>query len=255
VRNAGPACYVGAVAEYTYGSDPLAVERLELVAHAYEPVSRRFLADHAPTGPGVALDLGCGPGFSTRLIAAVCTPTELVGVDASSEFLAVARVAVPGARFVTGDVTAAPLPGGPADLVYARLVLAHLPDPLATADAWRACLRPGGRVLIEDLEGIDAPAGPLRSYDDLAAAVVRAGGGLMYAGRALAALGGWTTPVTVPAAVAAQIYQFNMRRWRTAPPAGVPVEVLDDLLTGLVEVVAADGPATVSWIVRQLVLC
>jgi trans-aconitate 2-methyltransferase len=242
------------VAGYTYGSDPLAVERLELVARAYEPVSRRFLADHAAVRPGVALDLGCGPGFSTQLIADVCTPADLVGVDSSDEFLAVARAAVPGARFLLGDVTAEPLPGAPADLVYARLVLAHLPDPLATADAWRACLRPGGRVLIEDLEGIDAPAGPLRSYDDLAAAIVRAGGGLMYAGSVLAALGGRTTAVTVPAAVAARIYHFNVRRWRAAPPVGVAVEELDDLHAGLAAVAAADGSATLSWIVRQLAL-
>ena len=132
------------VAGYTYGSDPLAVQRLELVARAYEPVSRPFLAGQAAVRPGVALDLGCGPGFSTRLIADVCTPVDLIGVDSSDEFLAVARAAVPGARFLLGDVTAEPLPGAPADLVYARLVLAHLPDPLATADAWRACLRRAG---------------------------------------------------------------------------------------------------------------
>ena len=242
------------MAHYTYGSDPLAVERLELVAHAYEPVSRRFLADHAPAHPDLALDLGCGPGFSTQLVADVCTPAHLIGVDAASEFLAVARAAVPGARFVTADVTVGPLPGAPADLVYARLVLAHLPDPRATAEAWRASLRPGGAVLIEDLEEIHAPAGPLQAYDDLAAAVVRAAGGLMYAGPALAELGGSCTPVTVPTSLAARIYQFNLRRWLVAPPPGVTREQLEVLHVELDALAAANDSATLSWIVRQLVL-
>ena len=242
------------MARYTYGSDPLAVERLELVAHAYEPVSRRFLVGHAPAHPDIALDLGCGPGFSTQLVADVCAPTQLFDVDASSEFLAVARAAVPGARFETADVTVAPLPGAPADLVYARLVLAHLPDPRATAETWQASLRRGGAVLIEDLEEIDAPAGPLRAYDDLAVAVVRAAGGLMYAGTALAELGGSCTPVTVPTTVAARIYQFNLRRWWAAPPPGVSREQLEELHAELETLAATDESATLSWIVRQLVL-
>jgi hypothetical protein len=58
----------------------------------------------------------------------------------------------------------------------------------------------------------------------------------------------------VPAAVAARIYQFNVRRWRAAPPVGVAVEELDDLHAGLAAVAAADGSATLSWIVRQLAL-
>jgi len=242
------------VAHYTYGSDPLAVERLELVAGAYAPVSRQFLADRAPARVDVAMDLGCGPGFSTQLVAAVCNPTQLIGVDTSTEFLHIARAAVPNARFETGDVTTSPLPGAPADLIYARLVLAHLPDPGATAEAWRASLRRGGSVLIEDLEEIDSPAGPLRDYDDLAAAVVRAGGGLMYVGPVLAALGGRCTAVTVPAAVAARIYGYNVRRWLAAPLPEASREELEALRVALMAVAASDHSDTVSWIVRQLVL-
>jgi trans-aconitate 2-methyltransferase len=242
------------VAHYTYGSDPLAVERLELVAGAYAPVSRRFLADHAPARLDLALDLGCGPGFNTQLVAAVCHPNHLIGVDASTEFLHIARAAVPDARFETGDVTTSPLPGAPADLIYARLVLAHLADPRATAEAWPASLRPGGRVLIEDLEEIHSPAGPLHAYDELAAAVVRAGGGLMYAGPVLAALGGRCTAVTVPAAVAARIYGYNVRRWLAAPLPEASPEELEALRVALMAVAASDHSDTVSWIVRQLVL-
>ena len=242
------------MAHYTYGSDPLAVERLELVAHAYEPVSRRFLVGHAPAHPDIALDLGCGPGFSTQLVADVCAPTQLFDVDASSEFLAVARAAVPGGAVRDGRCHRRAIAGRPGRPRVRPTRPAHLPDPRATAETWQASLRPGGAVLIEDLEEIDAPAGPLRAYDDLAAAVVRAAGGLMYAGPALAELGGSCTPVTVPTTVAARIYQFNLRRWWAAPPPGVSREQLEELHAELEALAATNESATLSWIVRQLVL-
>ena len=141
-----------------------------------------------------------------------------------------------------------------ADLVYARLVLAHLPDPLATADAWPACLRPGGRVLIEDLEGIDAPAGPLRSYDDLAAAVVRAGGGLMYAGAPLlpSAAGPHRSPCPPPSPPrsTSSTCADGGRRPRQGCRSRSSTTCSPDSSR-----LSPPIPATVSWIVRQLVLC
>jgi len=242
------------VATYTFGDDTAAVDRLYLVASAYEAVSRAFLGAHAPAGARVALDLGCGPGFSTQLVDEVCSPGALIGIDSSDRFLAVARATVPRAVFVTHDVTATPLPRAPADVMYARLLLAHLPDPLATARRWTSDLAPGGVLLIEDLEDIDAPAGPLRAYDEVSARIVRHGGGVMYGGAALAPLGGRHTPVTVRAGAAARIYRFNVRRWIVDPAVPVPGDELRGLLEELGAVADDDHGATVSWIVRQIAL-
>ena len=82
----------------------------------------------------------------------------------------------------------------------------------------------------------------------------RAAGGLMYAGPALAELGGSCTPVTVPTTLAARIYQFNLRRWWAAPPPGVTREQLEALHAELDALAAHNDSATLSWIVRQLVL-
>ena len=242
------------VARYTFGVDEPAVRRLALVASAYEPTSRAFLARHKPPDIDVAIDLGCGPGFSTQLLGDVCSPTSLIGLDSSPEFLANARARLPTARFQNHDVTATPLPGTPASVIYARLLLAHLPDPPATAERWKAALTARGVLLIEDLEGIEAPPGPLRTYDELSAEVVRVGGGLMYAGPELARLGGHCTSVTVPAALAATIYLFNVRRWLADPRPPVPQAQLKELEEGLGAIAHDDGPEQVSWIVRQLVL-
>jgi trans-aconitate 2-methyltransferase len=242
------------VVRYTFGDDDPAVQRLALVSSAYELVSRSFLAEHSPADVDVALDLGCGPGFSTELVDDVCAPRTLIGLDSSPQFLDKARARLPAARFETHDVAVTPLPGAPATVVYARLLLAHLPAPLGIAERWRTALGPRGVLLIEDLEDIETPPGPLRTYDEVSADIVRGGGGLMYAGPELARLGGRCTAVNVPAAVAATIYLFNVRRWLAEPKTRVAQGRLEDLAAGLGMIAHDDGSEKVSWIVRQLAI-
>jgi len=242
------------VHRYTFGDDRPATDRLRLVASAYEPVSRSFLIANALPRPEVAIDLGCGPAFTTELLDGACRPGTLVGIDSSDAFVALARTRLPGVRFETHDVSQLPLPGAPADLIYARLLLAHVAEPKALAERWLSQLAPGGRLLIEDLEGVINPPGPLRDYEAISASIVRSGGGLMYAGAALADLGGVSTPVTVPGALAATIYLFNVRHWLKASDLPVTDSQLRALEGGLVDLSKNDRGTTVSWMVRQLVL-
>jgi trans-aconitate 2-methyltransferase len=242
------------VSRYTFGDDQPAVQRLSLVAEAYEPVSRAVLDQHVPPGAPVVVDAGCGPGFSTALIADVCRPTSLVGLDASEAFLRSARERLPAAQFVRHDVTVMPFPTPPANVIYARLVLAHLGDPAGILDRWCQHLAPGGVVVSEELEGIEAPAGPLRDYDDLSSAMVRRGGGVMCAGPLLAHLGGRCLPVVASAALAARIYSFNVRLWREQGDTGMADDDLARLELALADVVRRDDDHTVAWIVRQTVL-
>jgi SAM-dependent methyltransferase len=237
------------VTRYTFGDTDAAAGRLSLVANAYEPTSRALLETLPPVSHVV--DLGCGPGESTVLLAEVCRPAVLTGLDASPAHVGRARRRVPRATFTVHDVTA-PLPVRGADLLYARLVLAHLPDPLAVVAGWCGQVGPEGLVVIEDLEAIDAPPGVLRDYDALSAAVVGTGGGPMYAGRALAPLGGRLVDVTVDAAVAARIYRVNVAAWRADP--AVDAGTLDALAAGLDRLVDGAPSPPVTWVVRQLVL-
>lgn len=243
------------VSQYTFGDDRPALERLRLVAAAYEPVSSAFLAANSPATVDVALDLGCGPAFSTQLLAEVCAPGTLIGVDSSAEFLESARGRLPKAQFVRHDVTATPLPGSPARLLYSRLLLAHLPDPAAVVGRWLSQLQPDGVLLIEDLDEVLNPPGPLRRYEEVSTRIVHTGHGSMYGGAALAHLGGETHPVTVPGYLAARIYLFNVRRWLRSPAASVPEEGLEELEQGLMGLVRDDRGNTVTWVVRQLAIC
>jgi trans-aconitate methyltransferase len=94
-----------------------------------------------------------------------------------------AKSHVPGVRFVHGDVTDPDaLPAGRADLVYARCLLAHLPDVAGAISTWRAWLAPEGRLVLEEPERIDTDDPVFRTYLAATGDAVAARGATMLAG-------------------------------------------------------------------------
>lgn len=97
-------------------------------------------------------DLGCGTG--TLLPGLAPHVKRVIGVDASDEMLAAARVRVRGLKNVDirqGSLEALPLEAAQLDAAIFMLVLHHLPAPAtALAEASRV-LKPGGRLLIVDM--------------------------------------------------------------------------------------------------------
>jgi trans-aconitate methyltransferase len=100
-----------------------------------------------PAGARI-LDVGCGCGhpITADLIARGFT---VVGLDASPRMLELARAAVPGTRFVLGDMRTAD-PGGPFAAVVAWDSVFHLPrdEHLNMFTRLRTWLVPGGRLLL-----------------------------------------------------------------------------------------------------------
>src|SRR4051794_17612598 len=72
------------MARYAYGDSDLAAERLALVATVFEPTSREFVQAAAPRSPALAVDLGCGPGHTTRLLHEATGAARTLGLDASA---------------------------------------------------------------------------------------------------------------------------------------------------------------------------
>ena len=252
------------VPRYTFGDTPAAARRLELLSDAFEASTRAFLADAAPRAPRVALDLGCGPGASTRLMAEVTGAKRAVGVDTSTAFLDVAASrSAPGQVFVRHDATTLPLPGAPADLIYCRLLLAHVPDPAATVRVWATQLAPGGRLLVDEMEWIDASHPVLAAYEAVVLGLVASRGAPMYAGPTVATIlgaPGWrqcrntVRRVSIPAPTAARIYELNLGAFRDDPHIRDrhSADQLDDLARDLRALAESTGADPVVWAVRQV---
>ncbi len=175
---------------YTYGDTDLAAERLGLVARVFEPTTRTFLERSVTAAPMLAYDLGCGPGHTTRLVRTVTGAERVVGMDRSGPFLERAAVDAPaGVSFRTHDVREVPFPHGLADLIYCRLLLAHLADPPDIVARWTTQLAPGGLALLDELEAIETADPVFESYlRDVALPVVEAQGARLIVGPLLAAM-------------------------------------------------------------------
>jgi SAM-dependent methyltransferase len=144
---------------YSLGHSPAEYERLRAQARVWEAAATRIL-DQAGVPKGAScLDAGCGPGETMRVLAERVGPAgRVLGVDADAAIgtLAVATLHGQGHRhcaFQAHDLTAdTPIPGGPFDLVYARLLLFHLPERVAVlARLWDA-VAPGGGLVVQDYD-------------------------------------------------------------------------------------------------------
>jgi trans-aconitate 2-methyltransferase len=177
---------------YLFGEDATAARRLELLAHVFRPSTVDFLDAWCAAGgldPEIdeprLLDLGCGPGFTTRLLANRLGRT-VIGLDRSSLFLWEARRLGPAAvRFLSHDVTLTPFPLAGADLLFSRFLLSHLPDVGALLATWAGQLRPAGQILIEEVELISTTEETFRTYLDLLHRGMKAAGSELYIGSLL----------------------------------------------------------------------
>ncbi|MFD7705505.1 class I SAM-dependent methyltransferase [Streptomyces caelestis] len=110
-------------------------------------VAERFGAWLDAAGGLRWLDVGCGAGGLTSVVAARCRPRTVMGVDRSEGFVAQARAsASPPAHFVVADAMALPVRDGTCDAVVSGLVLNFLPSPAAAVVRMARATRPGGLV-------------------------------------------------------------------------------------------------------------
>jgi SAM-dependent methyltransferase len=146
--------------EYVLGTNPTELQRLGF-QHRLWSRSAHELWARADIAPAQAiLDVGCGPGFAALDLAQIVGPTgRVVGIDESEPFIAFANDQaqlrqLPHASFFAADAAQLDaieqLEPASFDIAYLRWVLCFVPDPQAVITAVARCLKPGGRLLVQD---------------------------------------------------------------------------------------------------------
>jgi len=101
-----------------------------------------------------AVDLGCGPGNSTEVLAARFPKALVGGIDSSSEMIAAARRRLPLIEF-HADTIERWVPPGPLDVILANAVLQWLPDHAALLPRLCGMLAEGGALAIQMPDNLD----------------------------------------------------------------------------------------------------
>lgn len=105
----------------------------------------------------MCLDVGCGGGDVTLELARRVAPNgKAVGADLDGTKIDLARreaaeLGIGNVEFRLQDIREHQ-PAAEFDVVYARFLLTHLPDPASAVNAFYATLKPDGLVIVEDID-------------------------------------------------------------------------------------------------------
>lgn len=250
--------------KYLFGDSGVAARRLELLARVYQESTRAFLAKVADGKRfGLAIDLGCGPGFTTHLIAETIQCDRVLGLDTSQAFIALAQKDTrERVSFLVHDVASIPFPSGEADLIFCRLLLTHLKEPERALAGWATQLNPGGIVMIEETEAIRTAHPVFARYLAIVEAMLAAQSNRLYIGAQAASfnppevtpLVNETRTVAVRNCDAAGMFAMNMNAWKDGKfvRANYSPEEIAELERALGEITAGREVAReITWEMRQ----
>jgi SAM-dependent methyltransferase len=147
----------------------------EVAADAYDDFMGRYsrllsgqMADLASVGRGQqVLDVGCGTGALTSVLAARLGPMAIAAVDPSESFVAATRGRYPGVDVRRAPAEQIPFPDDAFDATLAQLVVHFMPDPVAGLVEMRRVTRRDG-VVAACVWDHGGSQGPLRLFWDAA---------------------------------------------------------------------------------------
>jgi ubiquinone/menaquinone biosynthesis C-methylase UbiE len=161
--------------------DPREAMRLEMKV---DPIGwvRKYVAHRVAPGFEV-LSGGCGPGLMLREIAKLDLSIRGTGIDISPSRVQIARERNSGNRqlqFVCGDAQEMRFARNSFDFVYSRMLLQYLQKKEQALDELVRVCKPGGTVLLQDLDGqllwnYPEDAGLQRSLEQVVTALAKTG--------------------------------------------------------------------------------
>jgi SAM-dependent methyltransferase len=125
------------------------LQRLRALEAAFDADTRRTVEAIGISPGWRCVEVGAGAGsVATWLALSVGENGHVTAVDIDGRFLS--GLARPNLDVVEADICAADIPPGAADLVHARFVLIHQPNPDGLFAAMVRLLRPGGWLVLEE---------------------------------------------------------------------------------------------------------
>jgi trans-aconitate 2-methyltransferase len=104
-----------------------------------------------------AIDLGCGPGNSTEVLAQRFPQAAVSGIDSSGDMIEAAKKRMPDVPFAVADI-AAWHAAQPMDVILANASLQWLPDHATLYPRLAAQLAPGGHLAVQTPDNLEEPA-------------------------------------------------------------------------------------------------
>ncbi len=248
---------------YTFGDTPAAAARLKSIASVFNPLADKVVRRFVTRASGSCGDLGCGPGYTTDMLAAATMCLKVYGFDRSAEFLTLARQNFPDYEFIGCDITRR-LPVR-VHVLYARSVLSHMKAPVMLANDWAAQLPPAGLLFLHELEAIDTDVPVFRRYLEVNRQLLASQGAELFVGKTLAAgnyhyklLANETQATPVPTRLAAAWFLPNVESIWPAEQAvcdSVAPEERDEIAASLRELASSfETRSDITWTMRWVVV-
>ena len=183
-------------AKYTIDGGEPGKRRLDVLQRVHGPQTAALLDRVGLRKAGRCVDVGCGSGHVTIELGRRVGPCgTAVGIDADADLLELARNDASAAKAINVEFRcsdASALEPSSYDATYARCLLSHVGDPAGVVRAMADALRPGGVVVLEDVDFQGCfsfpDTEPYRRYVEVYRETVRRRGGNADLGPTLPAL-------------------------------------------------------------------
>jgi SAM-dependent methyltransferase len=177
---------------YVLGNLDNEISRLEIQSAFFEPLTRQTL-QRAGIKKGMScLDVGCGAGSVTKILAEMVEKKgQVIGTDVDEKYLEYCRNyrSQPNVSFMQDDIASSRFTKEMFDAIYSRFMFVHLKDARKAIHSMKQLVKKGGPIIIEELD--HAPdswlcypeSQSINTLRDIYVTLVRKAGGDPYAGR------------------------------------------------------------------------
>jgi SAM-dependent methyltransferase len=247
-----------------YGTVEQAAEHLKDMATFFDPKAIPFIQQYQIGTIMSAVNLGCGPGFTTHMLAQATGCMQTYGLDSNDQLLKMAQQNYPNLSFVKHDMTAFPFPVQ-SDLIYARFLLSQMDEAPTLINLWSEQLSYDGVLIVEEIEEVNASKSVFKKFLAINSDLIANQAVQMYAGETIAR-GRYDHQVLLNEAVhypipnwiaAGWFYHTTMTMWREEPfirkrTTGKERRSIRETLLDLTDLRTPKSDAT--WVIRRLVI-